>query len=85
MTTTVSVRASGAQTGAHREQNAVLPLRQFLGLGRITLLLGHLGQVLDGDLVIHEDLHLTGTVQFGNGLLGFDNRKRASIPACINF
>ena len=64
---------------AHREPDAVLPFGQLLRAGAIALLLRHLGQVLDGDLIVHQNLHLACTVQLSNGSFGLDHRQRAGI------
>ena len=38
----------------HGEQDAVFPLGQLFGGRPVAFLLGHFGEVLDGDLVVHE-------------------------------
>ena len=59
-------------------------LGQLFRAGQVAFLLGHLGQVLDGDLVVHQNFHLTGTLQLRNSALGLDDRQRAGVSSCIN-
>ena len=48
----------------HGEQDAVFPLGQLFGGRPVAFLLGHFGEVLDGDLVVHEtSLRLRHSVQ----------------------
>ena len=66
------------------KQHSVFPFGQLFGAVLITLLLGHLGQVLHGDLVVHQNFHLTSTLQLRNSALGLDDRQRAGVSSCIN-
>ena len=69
---------------AHREEDAVLPLAQLLCGGLTALLFGHFRQVLDGDLVVHQHLHLACASQRGDGFLCLDHGQRAGVSSGIH-
>ena len=69
----------------NRKADRILPFCQLLSTVNKAFLLGHFGQVLDRDLIIDQNFHLTGSIQLCNGLFRLDNGQRAGIPARVYF